>query len=219
MVWHRVRKSSKSHPAAVGIHPYWRLISNRLAEPIWQPGLKKPGGERYAKANARFLEKFSDADVYGAVGFTQFGPGTGPLSPGDADLVLSFRNVHNWMGAGYAEKAFADFYAALKPGGVLGIVEHRLPESREQDPKASTGYVQASYIKTLASEAGFEFVQASEVNANPKDTADHPYGVWTLPPRSRTPEEGDPEAANFDAQKYLDIGESDRLTLKFRKPE
>jgi len=141
------------------------------------------------------------------------------MAPGTADIVISRRNVHNWMGGGYTDEAFAEFYAALKPGGVLGIVEHRLPETMEQDPRGRTGYVQESYMKAKAKKAGFEFVASSEVNANPKDTADHPFGVWTLPPRSRLPKEGTPEAVDFNAEAYKNIGESDRATLKFRKPK
>ncbi len=175
-------------------------------------------GERAVAANARFAENFSDSTIYGAINTAPFGATTEPFTNGDADLVLSFRNVHNWMGGGYADKAFADFYTALKPGGILGIVEHRLPETAEQNPQANTGYVQVSYTKALAAKAGFEFVGASEINANSKDTADHPVGVWTLPPRSATPQEGSEHAEGFDAAKYLAIGESDRYTLKFRKP-
>jgi len=141
------------------------------------------------------------------------------LPPESVDTILTFRNVHNWMGGGYADKAFEDFYAALKPGGILGVVEHRLPETREQDPTGRTGYVQESYMKDMAERAGFEFVASSEINANPLDTADHPMGVWTLPPRSLAPKEGSPEAADFDAAAYANIGESDRATLKFRKPK
>jgi len=149
----------------------------------------------------------------------EFGAGAAPIGEANSlDLLLSFRNVHNWMGGEYAEKAFADFYEVLKPGGILGIVEHRLPETAVQNPKGRTGYVQESYMKSLAEKAGFEFVASSEVNANPKDTADHPVGVWTLPPRSATPKEGSPEADGFDAALYKNIGESDRATLKFRKP-
>lgn len=176
-------------------------------------------GERYVNSNKRFLTKFSDNEIFGEINVVPFGAKSGAMADGDADMILSFRNVHSWMGGGYADKAFADFYAALKPGGVLGIVEHRLPESAEQDPKASTGYVQVSYTKALAKEAGFEFVGASEVNANPKDTADHPFGVWTLPPSSRKAARGKEMASDFDAAKYLAIGESDRYTLKFRKPK
>ena len=134
-------------------------------------------------------------------------------------MLVTYRNVHNWMGGDYAQDAFNRFYGALKPGGILGVVEHRLPETAVQNPKGSTGYVQESYMKDLAKRAGFEFVEASEVNANPKDTADHPFGVWTLQPRSRLPKEGSVDAADFDAAAYKNIGESDRATLKFRKPK
>ncbi len=176
-------------------------------------------GERYMAANERFTKKFADTERFGHINMVEFGPTSGALADGNIDLIVSFRNTHSWMGGGYAEKAFADFYGALKPGGVLGIVSHRLPESAEQNPKAPTGYVQVSYVKDLAQQAGFEFVAASEVNANPKDTADHPYGVWTLPPSSRSPKEGEDVPEGFDAAKYQAIGESDRFTLKFRKPK
>lgn len=175
--------------------------------------------ERVAARNAAFKEKYGDVGVYGTLGYGAFSGDTGlSLADNSVDTILSFRNVHNWMGGGYAEEAFAEFARALKPGGMLGIVEHRLPETRTQDPKGGTGYVQESYMKALAAEAGLEFVESSEVNANPLDTADHPMGVWTLPPRSRTPDAGTPEANGFDAELYKNIGESDRATLKFRKP-
>jgi predicted methyltransferase len=192
---------------------------NKVGGQYVAAGFEEALGERFVERNAQFMEKHADPEIYGNVQMTQLGPTSGPMANGDVDMILSFRNVHSWMRSDYAEKAFSDFYAALKPGGVLGIVEHRLPESSEQDPKAGTGYVQVSYTKALAAEAGFEFVGASEINANPKDTADHPFGVWTLPPVSRAPKPEDEGAAEFDAAKYLAIGESDRYTLKFRKPE
>ncbi len=195
--------------------PYIKQTGGTYTAAVFEAAL----GERYVAANTRLLEKYADADVFGQINTVEFGPTSGPLGDSSYDLVLSFRNVHSWMGSDYADKAFADFYAALKPGGVLGIVEHRLPESAEQNPKASSGYVQVSYTKDLATKAGFEFVDASEVNANPKDTADHPYGVWTLQPVSRTPREGEDVPEGFDADTYLAVGESDRYTLKFRKPE
>ncbi|MBL4854503.1 MAG: class I SAM-dependent methyltransferase [Robiginitomaculum sp.] len=195
--------------------PYIKQAGGTYTAAVFEAAL----GERYVAANTRFLERYADSDVFGQINTVEFGPTSGPMGDGSFDLVLSFRNVHNWMGAGYADKAFADFYASLKPGGVLGIVEHRLPESAEQNPKASSGYVQVSYTKDLAKKAGFEFVGASEINANPKDTADHPYGVWTLLPSSRTPREGEDVPEGFDADAYVAVGESDRYTLKFRKPE
>lgn len=175
--------------------------------------------DRIDARNASFKEKFGDADAYGMIDYGSYSKDAGlSLADNSMDTILTFRNVHNWMGQGYAEDAFAEFARALKPGGMLGIVEHRLPETRTQDPKGSSGYVQESYMKALAAEAGLEFVDSSDVNANPLDTADHPMGVWTLPPRSRLPEAGSADANGFDAELYLNIGESDRATLKFRKP-
>ena len=132
--------------------------------------------------------------------------------PGSADVVLTFRNVHNLMMAGdaAAATAFADFYKALKPGGVLGVVDHRLPENRDSALEKTSGYIKRSTVLRLAQAAGFKLAGESEVNANPKDSADWPKGVWTLPP---TLNQG-----AVDRAKYLAIGESDRMTLKFVKP-
>ena len=127
-----------------------------------------------------------------------------------ADVVLTFRNVHNWMRNQQEWKVFESAFNALKPGGILGVVEHRAPESFSIQQMIDSGYVSESYVKQLAEKAGFEFVEASEINANAKDTKDHPKGVWTLPPSLRLGEQ--------DKEKYLSIGESDRMTLKFRKP-
>jgi predicted methyltransferase len=133
--------------------------------------------------------------------------------------VLTFRNVHNWMAGGYADKIFADAFRALKPGGVLGVEEHRLPSARDQDLTASTGYVLESYVVQLAQNAGFVLEESSEINANPKDNADHPLGVWMLPPNLRAPAPGSPEAEPaMTRRRYTAIGESDRMTLRFRKP-
>ena len=143
--------------------------------------------------------------------------GTG-VPPGTADAVLTFRNVHNWGGGymhpekkGYSKEAFAEMFAMLKPGGTLGIVDHRLPENADTGREKSSGYIKVSTVRALAEQAGFEYVAASEVNANPKDTADWPDGVWTLPPVLA---KGD-----TDREKYVAIGESDRMTLKFVKPK
>ncbi len=195
--------------------PYTHKTGGKLIAAVFEDSM----GERYVAANQRFKDKFSDTKIFGEIETVAFGPTSGEICNECADLVVSFRNVHSWMGRDYADKAFADFYKALKPGGILGIVEHRLPEAAEQDPKGSTGYVQTSYVKDLAKRAGFEFVEASEINANPKDTADHPFGVWTLPPTNSMPKEGDEKYKDFDAAKYKAIGESDRFTLKFRKPK
>jgi len=159
--------------------------------------------------------KFADMlaakpEVYGNAKVSAFGKGSYDIAPaGTADRVVSFRNVHNWHMAGFAPEAFKAFYAALKPGGMLGIVEHRLPEDKPDELMKSSGYMKVSYIKKLAEDAGFTFIGTSEINANPKDTKDYPKGVWTLPPNYA---EGDTEKA-----KYAAIGESDRMTLRFMK--
>jgi predicted methyltransferase len=128
-----------------------------------------------------------------------------------ADRVLTFRNVHNWMKNEQAATVFKAMYKALKPGGILGVVEHRNATNKAQDPKAESGYVSEDYVISLARNAGFEFLAKSEINANPKDSKDYPEGVWTLPPALKLKDK--------DQKKYLDIGESDRMTLKFIKPQ
>jgi predicted methyltransferase len=181
-----------------------------------------PGSDpAQAALNAAFQERFGgDRRLYGEVNFTAFGAATGPVAPaGSADMALFMRSLHAWMAAGIAEKAFADAYAALRPGGVLGVEQHRLQPDEDQDPAAANGYVQEAFVKQLAAEAGFAFVAASEVNANERDTKDHPFGVETLPPQRLTAPQGQPPNPAFDRAKYDAIGESDRMTLKFRKPE
>ena len=150
-------------------------------------------------------------DIYGNAQITTMYPGKMDLAPEPVDMILTFRNVHNWMPRGYAAEAFQVFYDALKPGGVLGIVEHRGDPGKEQDPKAKSGYVTEAYTIELAENAGFVLDAKSEINANPKDTRDHPEGVWTLPPTLRL--------GDVDRDKYLAIGETDRYTLRFLKPE
>jgi predicted methyltransferase len=133
--------------------------------------------------------------------------------PGTADAVITFRNVHNLVMAGddQAAQAFALYFRALKPGGTLGVEDHRLPEVGDAAREKTSGYLKRSTVIRLAEAAGFRFVAASEVNANPKDTADYPKGVWTLPPTLIL---GDQDRARYQA-----IGESDRMTLKFVKPK
>lgn len=171
--------------------------------------------EYYRNSRAKFERKMEvESDVYGNVTITTFQPPqVFDIAPeGSADAVVTFRNVHNWLRGGREAtvNSFKAMYKALKPGGVLGVVEHRLPKSQEQDEKASSGYMHQDFVINLAQEAGFKLVASSEINANPKDTADHPKGVWTLPPSLRLGEQ--------DREKYLEIGESDRMTLKFIKP-
>ncbi len=162
----------------------------------------------------------SNKKIYGTPVYTTFGPDSGPLvAAGTADVVLMLLVIQDWMSAGIAEKAFADAFAALAPGGVLGVEQHRADIGNVQDPAATNGYVQEPFVKQLAAEAGFQYVGASEMNANPKDDKDHPFGVWTLPPQRLTAPRGQPPNPEFDGTLYESIGESDRMTLKFRKPQ
>ena len=131
-------------------------------------------------------------------------------APASADAVLTFRNVHNWVAAGSADAYFQAFFAALKPGGTLGVVEHRAKPGTDLDRMKKSGYLTEALVVELATRTGFVLEARSEVNANPADSADHPNGVWTLPPTNRHDE--------ADKPKYAAIGESDRMTLRFRKP-
>lgn len=153
----------------------------------------------------------AQGDRLGKIQETTLGKGRFDIAPpGSADLVLTFRNLHNWMDGGYAEQALAACFKALKPGGILGIEEHRGRNDRAQDPKAKNGYVREDYTIALAKKAGFELVGKSEINANSRDTKDWIDGVWTLPP---TLSQGDKDRA-----RYVAIGEADNFVLKFRKP-
>ncbi len=161
----------------------------------------------------------NNSQKFGRVSVVPFGPRSKELGEKESvDAVLTFRNIHNWLSQGWAEKAFDDFYKVLKPGGILGIEEHRAGEDSPQDPIAADGYVREDYVIDLAKEAGFVLIKSSEINANPKDTKDHPFGVWTLPPVGRTAPYGKPPNPSFDQSKYKEIGESDRMTLLFMKP-
>jgi predicted methyltransferase len=155
----------------------------------------------------------TDLATYGKVARARFPstPTDPKIAPNSVDAVLTFRNIHNWMSKpGAAETAFQEIFAMLKPGGVLGVEDHRLPENMDTTREAGSGYLKVSTVRALAAKAGFQFAGASEVNANPRDTHDYPKGVWTLPPSFA---EGDAGRARYAA-----IGESDRMTLRFIKP-
>ena len=192
---------------------------------ILAPYLRQGGGTFYtvgmSEQQLRRVNEWRTGkpELYGQVRtatFPAFDAAATRVPNGTADAVLTFRNVHNFiMGSGrdnkdYSVEAFRQMYAMLKPGGILGIEDHRLPESASAERERSSGYVKVSTVRRLAEAAGFRFVGASEVNANRRDTADWPQGVWTLPPSLRL---GDQDRARYQA-----IGESDRMTLKFMKP-
>lgn len=161
----------------------------------------------------RIRTKIASNPVYGAVQVATFNVGQPTaIAAGSADVVLTFRNVHSWLDEEkpIADQVFAEAFRVLKPGGTLGVVEHRLQEEAEDARQMTSGYVKVSTVRRLAEAAGFKFVESSEINANPRDTKDYPEGVWTLPPSFRL--------GDKDREKYLAIGESDRMTLKFVKP-
>ena len=169
--------------------------------------------KRYGMAFKKKLD--SNPAIYDRVQPAVFDPPTTyAIAPaGSVDMVLTFRNLHNWIGHGddQMKVILKNIYATLKPGGVFGVVDHRLPASMTQDAKASSGYVHEAYVIKLVESAGFKLAAKSEINANPKDTADHKRGVWSLPPVLANKDE--------DRARYIAIGESDRMTLKFVKPK
>lgn len=168
----------------------------------------------FVNSRKAFSKKFVDnRETYGEVKLTTFTPdGTAEIAPaGAADAVLTFRNVHNWMGRDKEQQAFDQFYTALKPGGLLGVVEHRAKPGTIRADMIKSGYVAQDYVIELAKNAGFVLEASSEINANSKDSGHHPRGVWTLPPTLRLGDD--------NREKYLAIGESDRMTLRFRKPK
>jgi predicted methyltransferase len=169
-----------------------------------------------SKSVTRSLENYraklaADPQLYDRVIVVTMPTDGGDVVPsGSLDMVLTFRNLHNWMSKDDASQVIATLYKALKPGGILGIVEHRGNPAVAQDPRAKSGYVNEDYAIKLIEAQGFRLVAKSEVNANPKDTKDYPEGVWTLPPTY--------ELGDKDREKYAAIGESDRFTMRFQKP-
>jgi predicted methyltransferase len=193
------------HPAASlefwGLKPGQTVIEIAPGGGYWSeilaPYAKNSGGHYMAamgRAGQKLPAKFSDKAAYGDIAYTVFSKDSGPLATANsADLVLTARNIHDWLWTpGMAEKSMRDFYAVLKPGGILAVEDHRA-DPRPQKAK-------------------------SEINANPKDTKDHPFGVWTLPPSRQSAPNGQADNPAFDHSKYDAIGESDRMTLRFRKP-
>ena len=199
--------------------------SNGWYTEILAPYLTKGGGKLFVAALDEQLSgvaRLQEAhpDLYAGLGifnFPAFDATARAVPNGTADVVLTFRNVHNWRMGGrredrqdYSALAFQQMFAMLKPGGILGVVDHRLPEAASDERERVSGYMKMSTVRRLAERAGFRLVASSEINANPKDTTEWPEGVWTLPPALRL--------KDVDRENYLAVGESDRMTLKFIKP-
>jgi len=168
------------------------------------------------KGRADFEAKYANAAVYGKVNVVNWGAKAAPLPAGKFDFVLAARVFHGWMGNNQQDANLANIFASLKPGGILAIEQHRGNPGAEP---VRDGYVTEQAVIDAATKAGFKFEGKSEVNANPKDTKEHPFGVWTLPPTRQSSENNKPVDASFDRAKYDAIGESDRMTLKFSKPK
>jgi predicted methyltransferase len=208
----------KPHHKVVEIWPGGGWYSEVLAPMLFEKGtlvaahfpIDSPV-KFFSNSRKKYEARVKNQAEFSNIVFTDFAPPklTKITDEGSADRVLTFRNVHNWMRNGGEQAAFNSFYKALKPGGILGVVEHRAPESFSIEKMIESGYVTQSYVIELAQKAGFKLLAKSEINANAKDTKNHPKGVWSLPPSLRLGEQ--------DKQKYLAIGESDRMTLKFVK--
>jgi predicted methyltransferase len=194
---------------------YWTDILGPYLAPggHYYIALPAPGDAEEDAGVKRFHERIAaEKSRLGTLHETMLGVGHYDIAPpGSADLVVTFRNLHNWMYDGNADEALAAVFKALKPGGILGVEDHRGRNDQPQDPKAKNGYVRQDYAIALAKKAGFEFVAASEVNANPRDTKDWVDGVWTLPPTLSQKDK--------DRARYVAVGESDNFVLKFRKPK
>ena len=225
-----VARDQARHPAeelaVFGITPKMTVVEVWPGGGYWTeilaPYLAKGGGTFYVALEASDAETTgvqkwrarmaAQKDRLGTIHETALGVGHMTIAPpGSADLVVTFRNLHNWMDEGYADAALKACFTALKPGGILGIEEHRGRNDKPQDPKAKNGYVRQDYTVDLAKQAGFVLVGSSELNANPKDTKDWVDGVWTLPPSLSQKDK--------DREKYIAIGEADNFVLKFQKPK
>ncbi len=191
------------------IAPYLREKGHYIAA-----GFDPESKVNYYKRNAKkYAEKLAkNPELYDKVELTvmQAPEKLDFAKPNSADMVVSFRNTHNWASRGHAEEVYAAIFKVLKPGGVFGLVQHRAGKVHPKDTSGKLGYLKTEEVIAMAEKAGFRVAAQSEINANPKDTKDHPEGVWTLPPNYRQKDK--------DREKYQAIGESDRMTIKFVKP-
>ena len=203
----------KQDMTVVELSPGGGWYTEILANYIHYPGtliaahFNPDAGGYYKRGRANFEKKMNSNRMYGRVEIVNIDSTL--AEPNSVDAVLTFRNLHNWLGP-LMDTIFSNSYKALKPGGIFGVVEHRANEGTTLEMMKKSGYVTEKHAIEMAKKHGFELVSTSEVNSNPKDIKNYPKGVWTLPPNLRMKEE--------DKEKYLEIGESDRMTLLFRKP-
>lgn len=223
-----VKRDRYRHPAALlgfwGLKPTQSVLEIEPGGGYWTeilaPYLKAkghytaalPGGTPEAQAmQTAFLKKLgADPQDFSLVSTVPFTPGAPLGDDGAYDLIISCRNLHNWLATGTTKQVLGAIFAALKPGGVFGIEDHRASTNTPQDPKAKSGYVRQDYARALIEQAGFTYAGSSELAANKRDTKNYPDGVWDLPPVLKQGE--------TDRAVYLAIGESDRWTMKFTKP-
>lgn len=186
--------------------------SGKLVVATWDPEVEGQPGYRYELPEQMRQAFAARPDVYEQVEVVHYSPPESASlgAAGSVDMVVTFRNTHGWVNHGQAGAVYAEFARVLKPGGVLGVVQHRAADGADAAGTARSGYVSEAAVIALAEAAGLVLEARSEINANPKDTKDHPEGVWTLPPSFRLGEK--------DRETYAAIGESDRMTLRFRKP-
>jgi|TARA_B110001450_G_scaffold255448_1_gene283007 predicted methyltransferase len=188
---------------------YTEILANFLHEPGKLIAAHfDPNSERayYKRSRANFEKKMSANSMFDTVEMVAINSNL--AEPNTVDAVLTFRNLHNWLGSDM-DLIFSNSYKALKPGGIFGVVEHRAKSGTSMEAMKKSGYVSEEHAIEIAKKHGFKLVAKSEINANPKDSTDHPGGVWTLPPNLRL--------KDVDREKYLEIGESDRMTLLFKK--
>jgi predicted methyltransferase len=203
----------KQDMTVIELSPGGGWYTEILANYIHYPGtliaahFNPDAGGYYKRGRANFEKKMNSNPMYGRVEIVNIDSTL--AEPNSVDAVLTFRNLHNWLGP-LLDTIFSNSYKALKPGGIFGVVEHRANEGTTLEMMKKSGYVTEKHAIEMAKKHGFELVSKSEVNSNPKDIKNYPKGVWTLPPNLRMKE--------VDKQKYLEIGESDRMTLLFRKP-
>ena len=203
----------KQDMTVIELSPGGGWYTEILANYIHYPGtliaahFNPDAGGYYKRGRANFEKKMNSSPMYGRVEIVNIDSTL--AEPNSVDAVLTFRNLHNWLGS-TMDSIFANTFKALKPGGIFGVVEHRAEAGTSIAMMKKSGYVTEEHAIEIAKNHGFVLVAKSEVNANPKDTKNHPKGVWTLPPSLRLKEQ--------NKKKYLAIGESDRMTLLFKKP-